>query len=153
MFLKIEQKVQDTLAAGTDEVGHHGPLSFLGDQPARFDSAQVLAGRGRLQPALVCDLQQGEAGLIVDQLQDPDPMLVGKGFRDDGQPGQGIGLMDEAHEGLNFEKLKRMRSKSDIFSAKTSAAFHGKQNGRGRRSKDLNLAIQGKLNSGANLWS
>ena len=85
---KGEQKIEHALTAGIDKMGHHRALSLLGDEPARFDPAHVFAGRGRLQPALVGDLLQGKAGLGADQLQNPDPMLMGEGFGHQGQAGQ-----------------------------------------------------------------
>ena len=108
-----------------------------------------LTGRGGLQPALFGDFQKGEPGLVVDQLQDPNPMLVGEGFRDDGQVGQGIGIMHQAHEGFNLQKRKRMRSKTDIFSGKTPSALqgtegHGSEIKRGKKK----MAIRGKLKGG-----
>ena len=77
---KSKKEIENPLTAGIDKMGHHWPLAFLGDEPARFDSAHVFAGSCRLQPALVGDLLQGKAGLGADQLQNPDPMLMGEGF-------------------------------------------------------------------------
>ena len=75
---KSKKEIEHPLAAAVDEVGYHGSLALLGDEPARFNAAHVLAGGGGLQSALVGDLQKREAGLGADQLQNPDPMLVGE---------------------------------------------------------------------------
>ena len=85
MFLKTKEEIKDTLAAGVDEVGHHGPLTFLGHELARLDPPHVLAGGGGLQPALAGNFQQGKTGLGADQLKNSNAMLVGKGLGNQGQ--------------------------------------------------------------------
>jgi len=119
---KSKKKIENSLTAGIDKMGHHRALPFLGDEPARLDSAHVFTGGGRLQPALVGDLLEGKTGLGADQLENPDPVLVGEGFGHQGQAGQGVGLVNQIHKGLNFEKGKRMRSNFTFFS---SGRFRG----------------------------
>ena len=98
---KSKKKIEHPLTTGIDKVGHHRPLSFLGDEPARFNPSHVFAGSGRLQPALVGDLLEGKTRLGADQLQNPDPMLVGERFGHQGQAGQRVGLVNQIHKGLD----------------------------------------------------
>ena len=104
VFLKTKEEIKDTLAAGVEEMGYHGPLAFFGDQPARLDPPHVLAGGGGLQPALAGDFQKGKTGLGANQLKNPDAVLIGKGLGDQGQAGQRVGLVNRIHMRFNSEK-------------------------------------------------
>ena len=106
---ECEEKIKNTLAPCIDEMRDHRTLPFFGDQPAQFNATHVLASRGGVQSALVGDFQQGEAGPGADQLKNPDAMLIGKRFGNQGKAGQRVGIVYHLHTGLNLKKRKRMR--------------------------------------------
>lgn len=104
MLLEGEEKIQDALAPGIQKVGDHRSIPFFRDQSAVLDPAHMFAGRGALEPALFGDFLKREAGLRTDYLQNPDAVVMGKRFGDQGQPREWVRFMNQFHNGLNSKK-------------------------------------------------
>ena len=146
-------------------MSYHRPLSLFCDQFADFDSADVFARGGILEAALAGDFLEGKARMGLNQLQDSDAVLMGKGFGYLCQLRQGAGFDRGRHEGFNWKNFKGMRLKMEKYENTGSAlsqaenvvgsdilTIHGKSKGWSK--VEIDTAIHGKRKSaeGEGVW-
>ena len=146
-------------------MSYHWPLSLFCDQFTDFDSADVFA-RGRiLEAAMTGDFLEGKARMGLNQLQDSDAVLMGKGFGYLCQLRQGAGFGRGRHDGFNRKNFKGMRLKMEKYENTGSAlsqaenvvgsdilTIHGKLKGWSK--VEIDTAIHGKRESaeGEGVW-
>ena len=146
-------------------MSYHRPLSLFCDQFADFNSADVFACGRILEAALAGDFLEGKARMGLNQLQDSDAVLMGKGFGYLCQLRQGAGFDRGRHGGFNRENFKGMRLKMEKYENADSAitqaekvvasdilTIHGKSKGWSK--VEIDTAIHGKRESaeGEGFW-